>query len=58
MTEVASTISVEELVKEVRRVMSEGLFDPQDIFNQLYPQYRVHYNTIRHAIHLAKTRSY
>lgn len=45
------------IVKMAEDLMSVGLYDPQALFQVIYPQtHKVHYSTVRRAIHLAKTR--
>lgn len=47
-----------KLIKEVGRLMTEGVYDPHELFNRIYPNSRKHYSTVRMAIHEAKTRIY
>lgn len=46
---------MEQLVKRAKKLIAEGVYDPNDLFNLLYPGSRKHYATVRTAIHLAKT---
>lgn len=35
---------------EVRRLLSEGIYHPNEIFNILYPVYQGHYSKLREII--------
>lgn len=46
---------MDKLIQRARDLIAEGVYDPNDLFNLIYPNSRKHYSTVRTAIHLAKT---
>jgi hypothetical protein len=42
------------LVKQVKVLMGEGVYDPDALFRIVYNRNRVHYSRVREAIHIAK----
>ena len=42
------------LIDQVKVLLKEGVFDPEDLFKILYARNRVHYAKVREAIHIAK----
>lgn len=42
------------LVKQVKGLMNEGVYDPDVLFKLVYNNNRVHYSKVREAIHVAK----
>jgi hypothetical protein len=42
------------LVKQAKRLMDKGVYDPNDLFHIIYENNRVHYSKVREAIHNAK----
>ena len=48
-----------QLIKEARGHLNNGIWAPDELFLVLSREHRgVHYNTIRRAIHIAKTEIY
>lgn len=48
-----------EVVREVKTLLDRGVWVPDILFAQLTQRYRrLHYATIRKAIHIAKTEIY
>lgn len=46
---------MDKLIKQVKDLLDQGVYDPQELFDIVYPHSRKHYSTVRTAIHLAKT---
>jgi hypothetical protein len=44
------------LIEQVKELMKEGVFNPEDLFKILYQKNRVHYSRVREAIHVAKNK--
>jgi hypothetical protein len=47
---------MEALVKQVSQLLSEGVYDPNKLFELVYPKSQKHYATVRRAIHIAKVK--
>lgn len=48
-----------QLIKEARGHLNNGIWSPDELFLVLSREHRgVHYNTIRRAIHIAKSDHY
>lgn len=49
-------ISLDRLVLEAKAWLARGVWEPDEIFRHLSHDFRnVHYNTIRRAVHIAKS---
>jgi hypothetical protein len=46
---------MDKIVKQVYKYMELGIYDPEELFQIIYPNSKKHYHTIRTAIHIAKT---
>lgn len=46
---------MDNLIRQAKQLMEEGVFDQHTLFERMYPGSRKHYATIRRAIHIAKT---
>jgi hypothetical protein len=42
------------LILQVRRLMKQGIYDPDELFRQVYINNRVHYSKVREAVQIAK----
>ena len=52
-------VKLTQLIKEAKGHLGNGVWNPDELFLILQRDYRgVHYNTIRRAIHIAKTENF
>lgn len=42
------------LTNKIRKLIREGVYDQNEIFKRLYPEYRGHYSTLRDRISWVK----
>lgn len=52
-------VRLQQLIKEAKGHLNNGIWSPDELFLVLSREHRgVHYNTIRRAIHIAKSDHY
>jgi hypothetical protein len=42
------------LIRQAKKLINAGVYDPDELFKRIYANNRVHYSKVREAIHNAK----